>query len=70
MNWWNFSSRTDVHENALKRSLFVNYSSTDFVAVTYFLTKFHRLRYELSYDENYPPRFRLPTHAFSGVCSG
>ena len=24
MNWWNFSSRTDVHENALKRSLFVN----------------------------------------------
>ncbi len=34
MNWWNFSSRTFAHENALKRSLFVNYSSNDFDGVT------------------------------------
>jgi hypothetical protein len=30
-DWQNFSSRTDAHENAPKRSLFVNYSSTDLV---------------------------------------
>jgi hypothetical protein len=35
-NQRNFSSRTGAHENAPKRSLFVNYSSNDLVGVTKF----------------------------------
>jgi hypothetical protein len=38
-NWRNFSSRTDAHKNAPKRSLFVNYSSNDLVGVTKFLER-------------------------------
>jgi hypothetical protein len=35
-NQWNFGSRTDSHENAPKRSLFVNCSSTDLVVIRNF----------------------------------